>query len=218
MFTINMFPNGQIQLVDQRSLASQTRYVSLESLIEVFRQQAIGSPVLPPGCLQYWRGHEYSIFVLQKPAHVREMWLGTVSYAMPVPDLLFVFRIRQDPANPLSLADSVVLAMTGPWENEDTVLYEFPYGNIFSDRTVCWGDFEVEVPNFHHLDVLTDIFLSTPFNTDLSGNYQNPNPEEQNLEEFWQALHGLPTFPTDRLCRAFLYHELTEQLADTIFF
>lgn len=218
MFTIHMFSDGRIQLADHRLSAPQTRFVALESLVDVFRQQSMGSPVLPPGCLQYWRGYEHSVFVLQKPEHRREMNLQNTSYMIPVPDTLFVFRIQQEPEKPPSLTESVVLAMSGPWQGEHTTLYEFPFGNIFSDRTICWGDFDVELPNFHHLDVLTDIFLGTPFNTDLSGNYYSPGPDEQDLTCFWAEMEEHKAFPTERLIRAFCYNELVEQLGDSIFY
>lgn len=217
MYSINMLPDGRVQLVDQRGKSNRTRYVALESLISVFSQQSIASPTLPPGSIQFWRGGGYHVVALQRPAHVRTMYMYDEPYKLPMPDTLFLFRVQKESDLEIKLIEAAVFAMKGPWNGGDTQLFDFPYGNVFDDRTICWGDYNVKLSQFHHLDMVTEMFFDTPFNTDLAGVYDDGTDECENLVDFWESVKEKETFPLERLYFACNYSEVTSVMADDIF-
>ncbi|TNE50984.1 MAG: hypothetical protein EP343_05985 [Deltaproteobacteria bacterium] len=217
MYTIHMLPDGRVQLIDKRKTSHNTRYVALESLVSVFSRQSLASPTLPPGCIQHWRGGGYQAVALQKPAHERTMQMYEDTYTLPIPDTLFLYRIQGDTEHELKLTESAVFAMKGPWSGLDTDLYDFPFGNVFDDRTICWGDYDVKLRHFHHLDMVAEMFLGTPFNTDLAGMYDDGYDESANLIDFWNDVKDQKTFPMDRLHHVCKYSEVTTLMADHIF-
>ena len=216
MYTIHMFPDGRVQLVDQRTVPHTTRHVSLEAILEVFQAQTISSPALPKGTIQYWRGNGFSVVALQHPAHIREMYMYEQSYRLPVPDTLFLFRVLHREQGEITLCDSAVFAMDGPWQGDDTQLYGFPYGNVFDEHTICWGDYNVTLPNFYNIDTMMDMFLGTPFNTDLAGHFDSGS-EALSLDEFWSDLDQGTEFPVAMLEPVCVYKDLQQFMAEDIF-
>lgn len=216
MYTIHMFPDGRVQLVDQRKIPHTTQFVSLESVCEVFQAQFTSSPLLPKGTLQHWRSSGKSVVALQHNAHQREMYLYNTPYTLPVPNTIFLFRVLNPVPGVFTLCESAVFATNGPWEGEQTQLYGFPYGNVFEDHTICWGEYNVTLPNFYNIDTMIDMFLGTPFNEDLPGHYMASN-DEQSLIGFWEELQNKPKFPGERLIPCCLYNELQSFMGEEIF-
>lgn len=213
MLTIHMHKDGRVQLIDQEQQPHKTRYVALEEMIEAFRGQAIQSPVLPEGSLQYWRGHGYELVTLYREPHIRTMTLFDDEYQMPVPGLLYAFRIESFGDELPQMGESGVFAVKGRWQDMSTQLCSFPYGNVYEEHTICWGELEFENVKLQQMTGAPDIFLSSPFNDDLGGMYRNPSEDEgQNLREFWEELDGKESFPEDRLVEVCTYSEIKDYL------
>jgi hypothetical protein len=208
MLTIHMHDDGRVQMVDKEQVPHKTRYVALQDMVEAFRGQAMSSPVLPQGCVQYWRGHGYEIVTIYREPHVRKMEYFDDTYDMPVPGTLYAFRIDDHEGDNPQMTESAVFAVAGMWKGGDTQLCGFPYGNVYDEHTICWGELEFETIKLHQLTGMPDMFLSSPYNDDLSGQYQNPDPEGQSLGDFWEDLSGQPRFPNERLVPVCLYSEL----------
>jgi len=195
MLTIHLHQDGRVQLVDKGQTPHSTRYVALEEMVHAFRGQAMSSPILPEGCVQYWSGHGYQIATIYKEAHVREMHFYEETYKVPVPGTIFAFRIEQHGEEQPYMCESAVFTTVGMWNGEKTQLCAFPYGNVYDEHTICWGELEFENLYIHQLTGMPDIFLSSPFNDDLSGHYLVPDGASLSLREFWQEMDGRDKFP-----------------------
>lgn len=212
MLTIHMHTDGRVQLVDKAHHPHKTRYVSLPDMVEAFRGQAMSSPVLPEGTLQYWRGHGYQIVTIYRPAHTRKMYFYEDEYTLPIPGTVFAFRLDSHDGGTPSMTESAVFTVAGRWEGPKTQLCGYPYGNVYDEHTICWGDLEFEEVQLHQLTGVPDMFLGSPYNDDLEGHYQNPDPDDQNVQSFWEEMKDKTTFPHERLTPVCLYEELPSYL------
>ena len=225
MLSIHLHSNGQVQLIDRNETPPSTRFVSLESFIDVFRGQENASPILPEGCVQYWRGTDYTIVALKRAAHKREMSIYSDeslygSYTLPIPATLFVFRVSNPENKVMTIIESAIFTFFGDWKGVDTQLYSFPYGNIFDEQTICWGDFEGTIQSIEQLDSFIDVFLSTPFNDDLTPLFKQSDDIENSVSifSFWEKMSLLPEVPEESLTPVCTYEEMPAYLTGELFF
>lgn len=219
MLSIHMHDDGRVRMVQQDSGQPQkVKYVALQDVITAFRDQALASPLLPPGTVQYWRGYQYETIAVYTPAHTRTMSLCNKNYEnMPVPATLFVFQFYKNDDG-FTLSDSGVFALDGDFQGETTKLYHFPYGNVFDDHKICWGEVENHLKSVVQAGSLVDLFLGSDYNYDLDGRFQWSEGEDLSdddegyLAGFWKKMQGQDKFPKEHLIDTGTYKDLTDIL------
>ena len=91
---------------------------------------------------------------------------------IPFPTILMGITLRETPEGRLKHRTSRLFASKVPVFSDNTRLYKFPYGNIYSDQRVCWGDMNDQVTRETYNNILQaggllDQFLMTIYNSDL---------------------------------------------------
>lgn len=213
MLSIHLHDDGRVQITEKnQGKPSKTKYVALEEVVVAFRDQAIASPLMPLGTVQYWQGYQHESLTVYREPHQRTMTLEDENYNLPVPGLLFGFRAQKHNGG-LVFSESSVFAVKGQFIGEKTQLCQFPYGNVFDDNKICWGEVQTEFKNIFQIASLIDVFLSSNFNFDLDGFYteidnRKKDEEEEGLEMFWKSMKKETRFPEHRLIEECKYGEI----------
>lgn len=209
MITIHMHDDGRVQLVEEASNAQRVKYVGLPDLLSAFREQPLRSPVLPQNALQFWQGFEHEAVALYAPAHHRKMMLMDKEHKMPVPATIFVLRFNRQEV--LYINESAIFTVVGPFVGPETVLYSFPYGNVFDDNRICWGEVGVQLKSLFQAASLVDLFLGSVFNFDLSPLCDIPSmtgDDHIDLPSVWTLMEGEQEFPKENLLEVGTYEDI----------
>ena len=222
MFTIHMHDDGRVQVIRQDTSAPQkVKYVSLDDLVMAFKDQATQSPILPQGVVQFWQGYDYEAFTVYRAPHKRKMTLCEEEYDMPIPGILIAARFNKNDEG-LTLTDSAIFAVRGPFMGEETKLCSFPFGNVFDDNLICWGGVGINLKTSFQVGSLPDLFLGSNYNFDLEGRYVQPdnvdNDDEddenyQGLQDFWKEMSALEKFPENRLIELCTYRNIRDYIS-----
>lgn len=203
MLSIQMHDDGRIRMSrEEEGQLQKVKYVAVQDLIEAFRDQTMSSPILPLGTIQYWRGPQHDTLSIYTPAHLRHMSLCGVEYQhMPIPATIFVFEMYRG-EDSLFLGNSAVFVTTTEFRGPQTLLYKFPFGNVFDDCRICWGEVSHSLQSVYQAGSLVDLFLGSNFNTDLLGHFPRnlwENSEEPELVMLWRQVAGQNKFPQEWL-------------------
>lgn len=111
------------------------------------------------------------------------------------PAFLFNFEIDQG-----RLRSTKVYALKGTTWNNDTKLYNCPFGNVATnDHHVCWGSNSLpHIDSLHKLDVVVSMFYDSPYNNDYFRPGVSIKWKCNNLREVLTRLEKQEEFP-DRL-------------------
>lgn len=148
----------------------------------------------------------FDVFV-ELPEHTRRIEYShiTEEFIVPMPYTCFIMRCTEDD-NEIRISEVFLFVLHGPILSTSTMLYRFPFGNVFSGGSVCMGS--VPYPTVEataDLSVIPELILSSKFNGDLSiGNFTTFVDPDSNLDIFRsehlaQYLKGKKAFPYDIL-------------------
>lgn len=147
--------------------------ISMESFVESILESAKAEEnfqclgAMPPGyvtgsispsCLQKKK------VVLQLPAEIRPILYYGKLYNIPFPSIVFLFETGKN----RNVVNSYCFAAdTDPLTQEST-LYEYPFGNVYSNASICWGNISLpEIDSFSEFKKLIPLFFGAETNDDL---------------------------------------------------
>lgn len=156
--------------------------------------------VLPKNCIRFFcKGDIIGIvFTVDKciaPA-IHKTFEGNNTFILPYPNLLFITYYNLISCK---LTSSKVYALKES-SRDNPELFYFPYGNVYDDGKICYGDNEILLKK-QRLDLATkefvDVFLSSPYNGDL---YQlNNTAYFCSLADLFKELNNKQKFPEEML-------------------
>jgi len=124
-----------------------------------------------------------TIFVLYRPAQVRQIKYYNQDYTVPFPPMLFKYVLQEK-----RIVESFVVAVKESLENlnNETPVYDFPLNNVYHDGRICYGNNllpEIESPK--QLSTMPEYFLILPFS--------------EGTPELYEALKGQDKYPLETL-------------------
>lgn len=148
------------------------------------------TPLLPKGTVGFKADHDLSKFaaaILVCAERRRIVYFNDV-FEVPHPDLIFFFKVKNR-----KVLDSRVFAVKSELIEKDAELCCFPFGNVYSDGTICWGSNTLpDIDKPLKLEQLPYLFFDSPYNGDL---YRGEKPFRMYLKE----LEKMPVFPAETL-------------------
>lgn len=114
-------------------------------------------------------------------------------YLIPYPNLLFYFNCKNG-----KLKDSKVFSIKDETYSDKTILYNYPFSNVYESGDICWGDsIFPKLSTMKDLENVVNIFLSSSNNNDLYSKLKtNLN---LSLDKLLTQLDSENTFPTNIL-------------------
>lgn len=116
-------------------------------------------------------------------------------YVIPFPSLVFYFEVESG-----RITGSRVWALTDERPNERSMLYAYPFGNVYKDARICWGGNSLpELSTMKELDGVISLFFGSPTNDDLfnaTDKFSTDAPEYVLTQRaLFETLKGMETFP-----------------------
>lgn len=184
--------------------ASTTKVLSHETYVNMLRKNTIVRKEakkhslgrIPYGyvdCLYGSQGN-YEIAVMY-PGKVRGVKYYKDTYRVPYPNTLYTYNVLKGVVQSkhcFAVIDDVI--------TPETVLYRFPFGNVGSMGSMCYGNIHLpDCTELSSIDTLVELFLSGDVNDDL---YQ-ASDTAKNCKQFelYQFLQGKKKFPTKILVK-----------------
>lgn len=170
----------------QRKNISFRRFIDIinDSVVNIDNMIQIGP--LPNG---YYSGEisperEYSFnCVLIVPEGLRPFYYMDEIFMIPFPVLVFYFMVLDG-----RMTFSKCYAMKKGSVTEDSILYHYPFGNVYDDGKICWGKNKLpEIKRMKELETLVSLFFGSPTNNDL----YNPSSILKCSEEYVLTQRGL---------------------------
>lgn len=182
------------------SSGTETKYVSLSDLAAMFASASeldnsqeevyMESPLLPQfngiSTVQYLESESTQIYILRKEACKMDLtYFGDAFSNVGIPTLLFKIKVSND-----SIKGVEVVAIKEPVISKTTMLYRYPFSNVFDTTKMCLG-----ANNIAGLDVaqtstiyrIPNLVLSLDNNNDA---YRNSNSSSLELRELFAKLSG----------------------------
>jgi hypothetical protein len=99
------------------------------------------SPPLPKNCIYYgvverFMNSSTQIVVLERDGCIRPYNHFGEIYNVGYPKMLFAYAIKNS-----RVISTMVVAVKDEFVKNDSAVYHFPYGNVYGDGRVCWGNF-----------------------------------------------------------------------------
>lgn len=149
------------------------------------------TPMLPRGTIRYvevnggWRNYCF----IEIPPHRRTVYYHeAVIEDIPFPRLVFGFELMQRDGK-----HDITKVMLGALEdqclpNEDSEVFFYPYTNVTSDFTVCWGGSQLpSLDRVSQLSTIPELFFNSP-NSDCY--YSSANVSNKPYRELVESLKG----------------------------
>ena len=136
----------------------------------------------------------YEIAVMY-PGKVRGVKYYKDTYRVPYPNTLYTYSVLNGVVQSkhcFAVIDDVI--------TPETVLYRFPFGNVGSMGSMCYGNIHLpDCTELSSIDTLVELFLSGDVNDDL----YHPSDTAKNCKQFelYQFLEGKKKFPTKILVK-----------------
>jgi len=136
------------------------------------------------------------------------------------PTLIMAVSLEEEDSGRLKYKTSRMYASKIPVFNDDTQLYKFPFGNVYADNRICWGEMEDEVRGHRYNSVLQaggllERFMSSYYNRDLfsSSNSHLADIDRNRLQNVFSSLVKDHTeYPVDTLKNAMKVNEVISLL------
>jgi hypothetical protein len=187
--------------------ARKNKYISLQSLRDIFRQNnSIDTGIMGlsgtnyVGLRRYIRTSNSEHFFFESSSQKRRLKYlhrrrdnpdthnNTIEVETVCPGILLYACVRNS-AGCYSVTAGKVFALRFPAVSDTVPLYAFPYGNSHNDGNVCWGR---SMENFQQEDrfSILERFLNSPFNSDLHFHHGGL-PSGRGIEDLIQILEGV---------------------------
>lgn len=136
------------------------------------------------------------------PGGIKPLNYYDQTFMVPYPSLIFILKVRMG-----VLKKSKVFALTSDNVSDKTQLYHFPYGNVYENGEICWGQNVIKgIKKLRDTERIISTFFGCETNDDLwdNGKYVNapvgdPCKIQRGLLEY---LNGKEKFPTTMLTKA----------------
>lgn len=168
--TAKIFANSseiQISLAEPDGSVKQ-KTVSVDDLVlQLAKTHTISTDILPRGT-RFYKGSstDYYIGVELEPKR-RPMIISHYNEGkrtlLPVPRCLFVLRVKN-----YDIYNNWLFCLDSPFDKWSNQLYSFPYGNVYREGNICWGNAQILDIN-KPMDALAVFasFFDSGFNGDL---------------------------------------------------
>lgn len=187
--------------------------VSVDDLMASLASRHTMSTGLLPSNTRFFKGDQNNyVAVLESPAKLRTFSLHSNAQAyeqgdrykprqltVPFPNCVIVFKVSGR-----RIRNTWVYTTANKISSMDDTLSMFPFGNVYQDSHVCWG--QVNLPEINspiNLSAVLALFFDAPFNGDLTGHRTWTRPAGLEIgNDFWSLvnhLDGQSSFPSTML-------------------
>ena len=155
---------------------------------------------IPDGLVDIaYQDNKNFMILLQVPAEIFIVEYCGNKYSIPFPSLLFSIKVINGKAT-----ETNVFAVKDVKASKNTVLYHFPFGNVYDNGKICWGGNSLPAINSPlESTIIPRLFYSAPTNSDLWNAEKRLDVSivkcEPVLSKIYEALHNKKTFPLDAL-------------------
>lgn len=129
------------------------------------------------------------------PASMQMMQYESTQYDVCVPSLVFSFHVNKG-----RLENTRVFTLKDENPTGNSVLYRYPYGNVYDDGRVCWGSnvFQ-DILEIKRLEMVMTLFIQSPCNSDLYRSEKCIGQKDVPLRELFEQLRNVQSFPEEYL-------------------
>lgn len=142
-------------------------------------------------------------------------------YSIPFPGLLFcaVLTTQSNGTFKFDKDASRMYALKTPILNEQTIVYKYPYTNVYGDARICWGNSleflrDNSKINVSQIGGLLEVFIGSENNEDLFYSSQCPIPKAENAKQMFEKAQELKTYPYDTLVKQLTFKEVVSLLTN----
>lgn len=186
--TIEITDDSEIFVCETGKIKSK-KDISIATLAEIllasFRDASYKTPMLPKNCIYYCKyqnGREYFVLECDK-ANWDFEYHGTIFKNVGVPKHLFLITLQQQ-----TIIDTKLVTVKDNFVLPESIVYRWPYSNVFQSLVVCWGTASLPVIEYpYQLSCIPRFFFSQG-NTDCS--YYGANSSGLQYRELLDSLQG----------------------------
>lgn len=128
-------------------------------------------------------------------------YIDEVYENIPYPSLAFEFRAVKG-----NITHSKCYALADEYPTDDSILYHYPFGNVYDDARICWGSNHLKrVASMKDVDQFIPLFFGSQTNNDLfgRGSFSLDAPEYVSSQRaLLETLKDMEKFPVDILAKA----------------
>lgn len=195
--SIHFDPLEGVYMLEGDGPVQTKKYLETEDLRDIFLQNvSLDTGLLPKGCQYYLKQDGHTIVILEVAAtkrrilyrHGREI----IEYEIPIPNLVFGLHFQGG-----NLRHSYCAASQMPVMDLNARIYRFPFGNVYPDARICWGN--AQLPRIRQTAEASQIpflFFEAPFNGDLSS---DANSFRGDLHTYFEHLKDQNFYPANQL-------------------
>lgn len=194
--------------------------VSVDDFVDSITKDVIRrTGILSRGVREVFSYGDNEVVILEVPPRIRDIIFSEDKmqrkYLVPFPSLVFVFWLNSN-----KVQESWCFATKDPIYKGDAQLHYFPYGNVYGDGKICWGDTDFLGKNKYTSSNVSSIvtrFLQAPFNRDLSeGAFNAPKKGIKSVLSLLQHLDGSCKFPKEILRPTLKYDKRIEKIFELV--
>jgi len=194
----------QVSLIGPDGTVGQ-KTISVDDLItQLASSHRISTDILPRGT-RFYKGSPSDYYIgvelipKKRPLQIDNVEDGVRKF-LPVPRSLFVMHIKNNRS-----FNTWLFCLAAPLNNWSESLYGFPYGNVYEDGRICWGDARLgNITKPMDLIGALAMFFDSGFNGDLinEGAFVHPTvgPGEDPVDNLWglvKYVENMEEFPED---------------------
>lgn len=132
--------------------------------------------------------------VLFYPAARRTVLFGSKHWSVPFPNLIFLISTKDK-----KRTGGYCFAIGTDKPNQDTALFCYPFGNVSSSGSICFGNIESKEVNLSNIENVVDDFFCGVTNNDYYGDGGELVVPVYKQEELLDKLTKMDTFPSEWL-------------------
>ncbi|MBF7083391.1 hypothetical protein IT084_10440 [Desulfallas sp. Bu1-1] len=146
---IRITSEGSVFIVEQNDTIRR-KQIEPQSLLQLIKNSIdknevvdkYGSPALPKNCIYYGVLERFASSPTQVVVIERDKCskpynhIGDIILNVGYPKLLFAYKIQNN-----NVISSAVVAAKDEFIKNNSAVYHFPYGNVFADGIICWGNY-----------------------------------------------------------------------------
>lgn len=99
--------------------------------------------------------------ILHLPAEKRALSFGGKHWFVPFPNLIFYFEVKKG-----TISSKYCYATPAAELSEVTPLLRYPFGNVSSSGSICYGNIALKIPDMKHIEDACDAFFMSVTNND----------------------------------------------------
>lgn len=179
--------------------------VEIGSLLKAFKKSVVETVELAPigeipfgyynGAVGIINSKLKADIVTVLPASMQIMQYENTQYDVCVPSLVFSFHVDKG-----RLEKTRVFVLKDEEPTEKSVLYRYPFGNVYDDGKVCWGsNVFPDILEIKRLEMVMTLFIQSPCNSDLYQSEKCIGVKGVPLRELFEQLHNKQNFPEEYL-------------------